>query len=74
LGKTVQFLLPRNSADVQLLLHACSENAGLFCAPRSLPFALQKLFTSEAAIFPIIARSGEKLATEEQRNRSTAVK
>jgi hypothetical protein len=32
-----------------------------------LPFALQKLFGAEAAIVPVMTRSGEKLATEEQR-------
>jgi hypothetical protein len=32
-----------------------------------LAFALQKLLTHEALVFPVIARSGEELATEEQR-------
>jgi hypothetical protein len=33
-----------------------------------LPFALQKLLTHEAAMFRVIARLGEELATEEQRD------
>jgi len=33
-----------------------------------LPFALQKLLTHEAAMFRVIAKSGEELATEEQRD------
>jgi hypothetical protein len=37
-----------------------------------LPFALQKLLTLEAAMFHVIARTGEKLATEEQRECSVA--
>jgi hypothetical protein len=36
-----------------------------------LAFALQKLLTHEAAMFSVIARSGEKLATEEQRRCSS---
>jgi hypothetical protein len=39
-----------------------------------LAFPPQKLLTHEAAMFPIIARSGEKLAIEEQRDYSAAVK
>jgi len=35
-----------------------------------LSFALQKLLTHEAAMFRVIARSGEELATEEQRDYS----
>jgi hypothetical protein len=38
-----------------------------------LAFALQKLLTHEAALFHIIARLGEKLATEEQRECSLTV-
>jgi hypothetical protein len=38
-----------------------------------LPFALQKLLMHEAAIFPVITRSGEQLAIEEQQNWSAAV-
>jgi YesN/AraC family two-component response regulator len=39
-----------------------------------LRFPLQKLLTHQAAIVPIIARSGEQLATEEQRDCSATVK
>jgi hypothetical protein len=38
-----------------------------------LPFALQKLLMYEAAIFSVIARSGEQLAMQEQQNWSAAV-
>jgi hypothetical protein len=39
-----------------------------------LAFALQKLLTHKAAMFPVIARSGEKLAREEQRDCSAKIK
>jgi hypothetical protein len=42
-------------------------------APRFLAFALQKLLTHEAAMFPVIATSGEELAIEEQRECSTTI-
>jgi hypothetical protein len=39
-----------------------------------LAFALQKLLTHEAAMFRVIARSGEELAREEQRDYSAKIK
>jgi hypothetical protein len=39
-----------------------------------LAFALQKLLTQEATILPTMARLGEELPTEEQRNCSATVK
>jgi AraC-like DNA-binding protein len=39
-----------------------------------LPFALQKLLRHEAATFLVIARSGEKMAREEQRDYSATIK
>jgi AraC-like DNA-binding protein len=42
-------------------------------APHSLPFAFQKLRAHEAATVGVIARSGEQLATEEQRECSMTV-
>jgi AraC-like DNA-binding protein len=38
-----------------------------------LRFALQKLLIRQPAIFPVVTRSGEKLATKEQRDCSAAV-
>jgi hypothetical protein len=42
-------------------------------AARRLSFALQKLRRLEGAIFPVMPRSGEKLAREEQRDCSAKI-
>jgi hypothetical protein len=39
-----------------------------------LRFAVQKLLKREGAIFPVMPRSGEKLAREEQRDCSAKIK